>query len=195
MMRPFLSCSPELGIGLRWDADRDALFVPRDVSVSPSTLKGHDHLLYYCFLILLLRLDCIGMGKLRSLTTDEILVQVYFASKVCRIANNISTTRGDAAVSLPKVDNIVFMGMGEPADNAHAVVSAVRTMVDRSMFGLAQSKITISTVAPDPGAFATLGQAPAALAWSVHAVDDALRLKLVPTTKYSMEELRMGLVT
>ena len=194
MMRLFLSCSPELGIGLRWDADRDALFVPRDVSVSPSTLKGHDHLLYYCFLILLLRLDCIGMGKLRSLTTDEILVQVYFASKVCRIANNISTTRGDAAVSLPKVDNIVFMGMGEPADNAHAVVSAVRTMVDRSMFGLAQSKITISTVAPDPGAFATLGQAPAALAWSVHAVDDALRLKLVPTTKYSMEELRMGLV-
>ena len=134
------------------------------------------------------------MGKLRSLTADEILVQVYYASKVCRISSDVSTTQGDAVVRLPKVDNIVFMGMGEPADNAHAVLSAVQTMVDRSMFGLAQSKITISTVAPDPSAFATLGQASAALAWSVHAVDDALRRRLVPTTKYSMEELRIGLV-
>lgn len=136
----------------------------------------------------------IGMGKLRSLTTDEILVQVYYALKVCRIANNIAATRGDAVTRLPKVDNIVFMGMGEPADNAHAVLSAVQTMTDRCMLGLAQSKITISTVAPDPSAFATLGQASAALAWSVHAVDDELRRRLVPTTKYSMEDLRVGLV-
>eukprot|EP00970_Alexandrium_tamarense_P004231 scaffold706_cov190-Alexandrium_tamarense.AAC.17 len=57
-----------------------------------------------------------------------------------------------------------------------------------------RSKITISTVAPDPSAFATLGSAPAALAWSVHAVDDSLRRQLVPTTKYSMEELQAGLV-
>lgn len=134
------------------------------------------------------------MGKLRSLTTDEILVQLYYAAKVCRIANNVAAKQGDKFVCLPKVDNIVFMGMGEPADNAHAVVSAVQTMVDRSMFGLAQSKITISTVAPDPSAFAMLGQAPAALAWSVHAVDDVLRRRLVPTTKYAMEELRVALV-
>ncbi len=53
---------------------------------------------------------------------------------------------------------------------------------------VAQSKITISTVAPDPSAFATLGSAPAALAWSVHAVDDSLRRQLVPTTKVSTTE-------
>ena len=51
-----------------------------------------------------------------------------------------------------------------------------------------RSKITISTVAPDPSAFATLGSAPAALAWSVHAVDDSLRRQLVPTTKVSTTE-------
>ena len=51
-----------------------------------------------------------------------------------------------------------------------------------------ESKITISTVAPDPSAFATLGSAPAALAWSVHAVDDSLRRQLVPTTKVSTTE-------
>jgi len=140
------------------------------------------------------------MGKLRSLTTDEIIVQVYYANKVCRVVSNILNTQNDVncisdhANVLPKVDNIVFMGMGEPADNADAVVPAVTTLVDRRMFGLAQSKVTISTVAPDPSAFATLGQAPAALAWSVHAVDNSLRRRLVPTTKHSMEELKQGLV-
>lgn len=134
------------------------------------------------------------MGKLRSLTTDEILVQVYYASKVCRVVGDILNAQSIDASVLPKVDNIVFMGMGEPADNTDAVVPAVNTMVDRRMFGLAQSKVTISTVAPDPMAFVTLGQAPAALAWSVHAVDDSLRRSLVPTTKHSMEELKNGLV-
>lgn len=86
------------------------------------------------------------------------------------------------------------MGMGEPADNTDAVVPAVNTLVDRRMFGLAQSKVTISTVAPDPSVFATLGKAPAALAWSVHAVDDTLRKSLVPTTKHTMEQLKSGLV-
>lgn len=133
------------------------------------------------------------MGKLRSLTTDEILVQVYYASKVCRVVGKMQND-DDRAIVLPKVDNIVFMGMGEPADNAAAVRRAVDALVDRRMFGLAQSKVTISTVAPDPSAFAALGRAPAALAWSVHAVDDALRRRLVPTTKHSMEELRQSLV-
>lgn len=172
--------------------------MPRDVSVSAENQRLHFDtwcFLSHTFLIVsFLNFSRIGMGKLRSLTTDEILVQVYYAAKVCRIANNVAANQGIEFARLPKVDNIVFMGMGEPADNAYAVVSAVKTMVDRSMFGLAQSKITISTVAPDPSAFATLGQAPAALAWSVHAVDDALRRRLVPTTKYAMEELRVALV-
>jgi len=139
------------------------------------------------------------MGKLRSLTADEILVQVYYASKVCRVVGNLIKTSGvqtnnNQQSLLPNVDNIVFMGMGEPADNAAAVVTVANTLADRRMFGLAQSKITISTVAPDSSAFTTLGQAPAVLAWSVHAVDDKLRRSVVPTTKNTMEELRMGLV-
>mmetsp|Transcript_13722 Transcript_13722/g.29836 ORF Transcript_13722/g.29836 Transcript_13722/m.29836 type:complete len:563 (+) Transcript_13722:150-1838(+) len=139
------------------------------------------------------------MGKLRSLTTDEILVQFYYASKVCRVISNLFNAQsGDNCIAdhyvLPKVDNVVFMGMGEPADNVDAVVPAVNALVDPRMFGLAQSKVTISTVAPDPLAFAKLGQAPAALAWSVHAVDDSLRRRLVPTTRHSMEELKKGLV-
>ena len=74
-------------------------------------------------------------------------------------------------------------GMGEPADNADAVLCTANALTDRQMFSLAKSKITISTVAPDAKALAALGGAPALLAWSVHAVKDSLRLQLVPTTK------------
>jgi len=127
------------------------------------------------------------MGKIRSLTTDEILVQVYYANKICRSSSS-------GRQSLPKIDNVVFMGMGEPADNVEQVVPAVQTLADRQMFGLAQSKITVSTVAPDPSAFVELGKAPSTLAWSVHAVDDELRRTLVPTTRHTMEELKTGLI-
>jgi len=133
------------------------------------------------------------MGKMADLTAEEILCQIYFANKVCRIVSSIAAA-GDSATTLPPCDNVVLMGMGEPADNAVAVVRAVSTMADRRMFSLAQSKITVSTVAPNPSAFTTLGSSPAALAWSVHAVDDSLRKELVPTTKFSMEELKDGLV-
>ena len=43
------------------------------------------------------------MGRLRSLTVDEILVQVYYAFKVVRVANEFHLR------SLPNVNNIVFM--------------------------------------------------------------------------------------
>ena len=41
------------------------------------------------------------MGKVRSLSSDEILVQMFYARKLCRERN------------LPAVSNVVFMGMGE----------------------------------------------------------------------------------
>lgn len=84
--------------------------------------------------------------------------------------------------------------MGEPADNAEAVDQAARILTDRQLFGLAATKVTISTVAPSPESFALFAKTPSALAWSVHAVRDDLRRKLVPTTKHGMEELRQGLI-
>jgi len=118
------------------------------------------------------------MGRLRNLSSDEILSQVYFANKVCRIFH-----------VLP-VDNVVFMGMGEAADNAHNVVHATKILTHQDLFRLTKTKITVSTVAPTPKAFGDLAQAPCVLAWSVHAARDDLRRLLVPTTNHSMEELR-----
>jgi 23S rRNA (adenine2503-C2)-methyltransferase len=122
------------------------------------------------------------MGKLRSLTSDEILAQMFFARKICRLYD------------LPAVSNVVFMGMGEPADNADSVIKAVEILTTRQLFQLSATKITVSTVAPTPDSFRQFAKAPCALAWSVHAANDELRRKLVPTTKHTMVELRQGLI-
>ena len=122
------------------------------------------------------------MGKKRDLTTSEILSQLFFAKKICRLEN------------LPEITNIVFMGMGEPADNAENVVEATKIITTRELFQLSASRVTVSTVAPSPDAFQQFSEAPCVIAWSVHAARDELRKKLVPTTKYTMKELRQGLI-
>ena len=107
---------------------------------------------------------------------------MHWAIKICRIAD------------IYPIDNIVFMGQGEPADNSHAVVRAAKTLVDPNLYQLAPRKVTISTVAPSPEAFKELGKAQVVLAWSVHAGRDELRQQLVPTTQHTMKELRSGLI-
>jgi 23S rRNA (adenine2503-C2)-methyltransferase len=131
------------------------------------------------------------MGRLASLTPDQILVQLYYANKVCRVINSDGNELDNG---LPPIDNVVFMGMGDAADNIASVQKSVKVMTDRACFALAASKITISTVGPSPDVFEKLAEADAVLAWSIHAVRDDLRKKLVPTTKYTMEELKDGVV-
>jgi adenine C2-methylase RlmN of 23S rRNA A2503 and tRNA A37 len=70
------------------------------------------------------------MGKMRSLTSDEIIVQFFFAKKISRTHN------------LPEIRNVVFMGMGEPADNAENVVRATHILTTRELFQLSAMKVT-----------------------------------------------------
>ena len=138
------------------------------------------------------------MGLMKQLTTDEILIQLYYAKKVCRILNQerllSSNDKIQEKLWLPDIDNIVFMGMGDSGHNSDSVIHACSIMADRQCFAIPQNKITISTVGPNPDTFKKLSNADAVLAWSVHAVNDELRKKLVPTTKYTMHELRAGLI-
>ena len=84
------------------------------------------------------------MGLLRGLTTDEILVQAWYAKRVV------------ARAGLPPLSNIVFMGMGEPADNSAHVRAAIDCLVDPARFGFSRESVTVSTVAPTPDAFEAL---------------------------------------
>ncbi|KAL1500446.1 hypothetical protein AB1Y20_013103 [Prymnesium parvum] len=118
------------------------------------------------------------MGLRRSLTAEEINLQVFEALRMIR-------ERG-----MPPLRNVVFMGMGEPLDNAPAVQSSLQMLTHPFGFRLAKQHICVSTVGPSAEHIRQMTHMPARLAWSLHAADDELRKLLVPTTSSSMLELR-----
>ena len=109
------------------------------------------------------------MGFERNLSAEEIVAQVIHFSGVLR-------ARGQ------HVTNVVFMGMGEPLANYDETVRAVRILTDPRAFGLGQRNITISTVGIVRG-IERLAQEglQVGLAISLHAPNDELRQRLVPT--------------
>lgn len=127
------------------------------------------------------------MGYLRSLDAGEIVAQVMTARHVL----------GEP------IENVVFMGMGEPMDNLDNVLQAVRVMSDQRGLNIAHSAITISTVghvdgirrlaklaAETPsGGFSRLR-----LAVSLNAPNDAIRSRLMPINRqWNLAELKSAL--
>ena len=117
-----------------------------------------------------------GQGGLtRNLSTAEILEQVRAAAVTLR------DEFGGSAV--PRLSNIVFMGMGEPLANYARVVAAVRriTAAPPDGFGISARSVTVSTVGLAP-AIRKLADEHfgVTLALSLHTPDDELRDTLVP---------------
>jgi len=119
-----------------------------------------------------------AMGIIRNLSPAEILAQVVFSR------------REAAARGLPSVDNIVFMGMGEPLDNPDGLVQALQALTDPNRFAFSKTKVLVSTVAPSPQSLQVLSTLDCQIAWSLHAPDDALRKALVPSTRHTLQQLR-----
>ncbi|MSZ16259.1 MAG: 23S rRNA (adenine(2503)-C(2))-methyltransferase RlmN [Actinobacteria bacterium] len=115
-------------------------------------------------------------GFNRHLSTGEIVEQVVRAAR-------------EAATHSRRIDNIVFMGMGEPLANEPAVWGAVERLHDD--IGISARHLTISTVGIVPG-IRTLATRPLPvnLAVSLHAARNDLRNELVPiNTRYPLEML------
>ena len=121
------------------------------------------------------------MGLIRSLTASEIAAQWWAARHIEGI----------------EIDNIVFMGMGEPMDNLDEVLTAIECLTDRTGASIPMANITISTVGridglrrikdqvQEPG-WKRLG-----LALSLNASNDESRSKLMPiNNKWNMQELQ-----
>ncbi|HAX90448.1 MAG TPA: 23S rRNA (adenine(2503)-C(2))-methyltransferase RlmN [Cyanobacteria bacterium UBA11370] len=88
-----------------------------------------------------------------------------------------------------RVSNVVFMGMGEPLLNLDAVLSAVKSI--NQDVGIGMRSLTISTVGI-PGRIRQLAQHNLQLTFAVslHASNQKLREKLIPTAKrYPLEAL------
>ncbi|TVQ67860.1 MAG: 23S rRNA (adenine(2503)-C(2))-methyltransferase RlmN [Balneolaceae bacterium] len=109
------------------------------------------------------------MGFFRNLSHGEIADQV-------QAINELSEERFGK-----KITNIVYMGMGEPLHNYHAVVESVRIITDPLGVDLSPRRITISTVGLTKQirqlAREGLG---ANLAISLHAADDQKRNEIMP---------------
>ncbi|WP_322795418.1 23S rRNA (adenine(2503)-C(2))-methyltransferase RlmN [Tepidiforma sp.] len=118
------------------------------------------------------------MGFERNLRAAEIVAQVVTVAGLLR-------DRGE------HVTNVVFMGMGEPLANYAETIRAVRILTDPRAFGLGQRHITISTVGVVRGIDRLAGEGlQVGLAISLHAPNDALRRRLVPTAgPHSVSEL------
>ena len=120
-------------------------------------------------------------GFSRNLTTGEILAQLWHAEFFLR--RHLGRT--DRVIT-----NVVMMGMGEPLQNYHALVPALRVMLDDHAYGLSRRRVTVSTSGVVPLMDRLAQDCPVALAVSLHAPTDALRDDLVPLNrKYPIAEL------
>ena len=124
------------------------------------------------------------MGLTRNLSTAEILEQVRAAFR--------SLTEGEIPGGVARLNNLVFMGMGEPLANYKVVIETVRTLVapQPEGFGMSARNITVSTVGLVPAMQKLTKEGiPVTLALSLHAPDDDLRSELVPiNTRWSVDE-------
>jgi 23S rRNA (adenine2503-C2)-methyltransferase len=119
------------------------------------------------------------MGFKRNLRPSEIVGQVNAAS-------DWLASQGKP----PRLNNLVFMGMGEPLLNFDNLVAALKILMEQRGHDFSGRRITISTCGIVPKIKA-LGEAvPVNLAISLHAADDAIRDQLMPINKtYPLDQL------
>jgi 23S rRNA (adenine2503-C2)-methyltransferase len=121
------------------------------------------------------------MGLIRSLTPAEIVAQWWAATHVEK----------------QHIDNIVFMGMGEPLDNLDSVLEAIACLTDHHGPRVPMSCVTVSTVGRVDGLRRLIevvqqpGWKRLGIALSVNAPNDAVRDRLMPVNRrWDMAELR-----
>jgi len=110
------------------------------------------------------------MGYKRNLTAGEIVDQII------QIKNKIPKSEN--------VNNIVFMGMGEPFLNYDNVLKALKIMTSDFGLGLSPRRITVSTAGVTDKIYQLARDLPKVkLAISLHSPEEELRKKLMPITK------------
>ncbi len=118
-------------------------------------------------------------GVKRSLSAAQIVGQV--------IALNAAMAGGgsdDGRVN-HRVNQVVFMGMGEPLANYANLMQAIRVLHDPGCLNLGARRITVSTVGVPARMRQLAGeQLPINLAISLHAPDEGLRRQLIPWAEH-----------
>lgn len=114
-------------------------------------------------------------GMARNLTAGEIVEQIVHAAR---------------AHPRNEINNLVFMGMGEPLLNWDSVAHAISILNDEHGLCLGMRRMTISTVGVPRGIQQLADEFPQVnLAVSLHAAHDELRRTLIPRCPCSIAEL------
>lgn len=118
------------------------------------------------------------MGFKRNLTVAEIIEQVLLFAQILKKENQ-------------RVDNVVFMGMGEPFMNYDNVAAAVKLLNDQKGLNIGGRHISISTCGVAEGIERLIDEPiQVNLAISLHAPDDILRSKIMPSNiKYPIDKI------
>lgn len=118
------------------------------------------------------------LGLARNLTAGEIVEQFLHLEK-----------------HAGTLDNIVFMGMGEPMMNLAGVRKAVKILTDKDGRALSGRRITLSTSGVIKGIYDLADNGPAIrLAVSLTTADEELREKIMPICKTNpLPELRKAI--
>ncbi len=117
-------------------------------------------------------------GFERNLTCGEIIDQVLYFARYLKDGGG-------------KINNIVFMGMGEPLANYESLLQAIERLNSADMFGLSARSMVISTSGLIPQINRlSREKLQVGLSISLHTADDVLRNRLVPVNKkYPLREL------
>lgn len=122
------------------------------------------------------------LGFKRNLTAGEIIDQILQVEKYN---------------SPNKINNVVFMGIGEPLDNYNNVLKAIRTINSPDALNIGARKITVSTCGLVPFIMKLANEnLQIELSVSLHSADNATRNKLMPINKkYPIDLLLNTLMT
>jgi 23S rRNA (adenine2503-C2)-methyltransferase len=126
------------------------------------------------------------MGLSRSLTPEEITDQVLFWRQYMK-KNKLEG----------RLDNVVYMGMGEPFACYDQVSASLKDLIDQKRFAIGARHISVSTSGIAPKIVAFGRDFPQVnLALSLHSANDELRSRLVPMNKaYDLAKLADALKT
>ena len=122
------------------------------------------------------------MGIAQNLTSAEILDQVFQAGQLLAAENR-------------RLDNIVFMGMGEPFHNEQNLHDTLEILTASHMFDRSPSTILVSTVGVHDAMLRCAERFPLVnLALSLHSVDQKTRETIIPLArKHPLDELQESL--
>ena len=107
------------------------------------------------------------LGLARNLTAGEIVEQFFYLEEICG-----------------KLDNIVFMGMGEPMQNLESLRKAIAILSSKDGRNLSTKRITLSTCGIIKGIYDLADNGPnIRLAISLTTANEDLRNELMPVNR------------